>query len=133
MNASMFLNNACTILAMDLGERITKAIKGSGREVREIARACDTSSQAIYVWMRGGVKDLRNANLFALADITGFEARWIATGEGPEQRAGGNQRESALLQAYRATDERGKMAIHRVAEAESDYSVSTDQKKDIAA
>lgn len=118
---------------MDLGERITKAIKDSGRDVREVARACDTSAQAIYVWMRGGVKDLRNANLFALADITGFEARWIATGEGPEQRSGGNQRESALLQAYRATDERGKMAIHRVAEAESDYSVGSDNKKDIAA
>lgn len=129
----MFLNNACTILAMDLAERITRAIKESGRDVREIAKACDTSSQAIYVWMRGGVKDLRNANLFALADLTGFEARWIATGEGPERRADNNPRESALLDAYRASDERGKSAIHRVAELESSYTVKDGDKKDIAA
>ena len=129
----MFLNNACTILAMDLAERITRAIKESGRDVRDIAKACDTSSQAIYVWMRGGVKDLRNANLFALSDITGFEARWIATGEGPERRAASNPRESALLDAYRASDERGKSAIHRVAELESSYTVKDGDKKDIAA
>lgn len=118
---------------MDLAERITRAIKESGRDVRDIAKACNTSSQAIYVWMRGGVKDLRNANLFTLSDITGFEARWIATGEGPERRTDVNPRESALLDAYRSSDERGKAAIHRVAELESSYTVSDVNKKDVAA
>ena len=67
-----------------LGNRIEKAIKSSAADVRDVAAACDVSVQAVYGWMRDEVKDLRNANLFALADLTGFSARWIGTGEGAE-------------------------------------------------
>lgn len=65
-----------------LGKRIELAIKASSTDIKDVATACDVSVQAVYGWMRDEVKDLRNANLFALADITGYSARWIGTGEG---------------------------------------------------
>lgn len=34
--------------------------------------------------MNGATKNLRPANLFALSDLTGFCARWIGTGDGPQ-------------------------------------------------
>lgn len=117
-NASMFLNDACTLLFMDLGQRISYAMKESGIDVRTAAKACDTSVQAIYSWMRGEVKDLRNSNLFTLADLTGFEARWIGTGEGAQKSTQGDKRISALVEIYQAADERGKATIFRVAEQE---------------
>jgi hypothetical protein len=115
-----------------LGKRIEHAIAQSGINIAAIAKACDVSVQAIYTWMRDGVKDLRNENLFALADITGFEARWIATGRGP-QTPSGDKRKHSLDQLYDRLDERGKNAVLRVAEAESTYTVShIDNRKDAA-
>ncbi len=118
---------------MELNERIRHAITVSDTDVRTIAKACNTSAQAVYAWMNGTVKDLRNANLFTLADITGFEARWIATGEGPEKTPGGEPRIKALVDLYQAADERGKATIYRVAEQESHYSPSGDGVDDVAA
>lgn len=83
-NASMFFKNACSVSPMDRGDRIAKAIKDSGVDVAAVATACNVSEQAVYSWMRGIVKNLRNDNLFALSDVTGFNARWIGTGQGPE-------------------------------------------------
>jgi len=60
-----------------LGSRIKRALEASETTVADAAAACGTSAQAVYAWMRDEVKDLRNDNLFALADLTGFEARWI--------------------------------------------------------
>lgn len=69
---------------MDLGKRIARAIEVSTADVAVVARACNVTEQAVYSWMRGEVKNLRNENLFALADVTGFNARWLGTGQGRE-------------------------------------------------
>lgn len=115
-----------------LGKRIELALTGSNVSVNQAAAACDVSVQAIYTWMRDGVKDLRNENLFALADLTGYQARWIATGKGPQKLTEG-EREKRLLEIYGRLDERGRAAVHRVAEAESAYAVSDlDNHKDAA-
>jgi transcriptional regulator with XRE-family HTH domain len=106
----------------NLGSRIDHAISQSGKSIAEVARACDVSVQAIYTWMRNGVKDLRNDNLFALADITGFEARWIGTGKGPRKTAD-DTRKATLDSIYAKLDERGKNAVLRVAEAEATYTI----------
>ena len=69
---------------MDLGKRIARAIEVSTADVAVVARACNVTEQAVYSWMRGEVKNLCNENLFALADVTGFNARWLGTGQGAE-------------------------------------------------
>jgi len=65
---------------MDLGKRIARAIEVSTADVAVVARACNVTEQAVYSWMRGEVKNLRNENLFALADVTGFNARYVPAG-----------------------------------------------------
>ena len=69
---------------MDKGERIAYAIKKSEHSPASMARELGCSAAAIYQWIDGTTKDLKNELLFALADKTGFSARWLATGEGPE-------------------------------------------------
>lgn len=68
-----------------IGERVAESINNSESSTKEIAESCGVSVQAVYAWKRGEVKDLRNDNLFALSDATGFEARWIGTGRGPKK------------------------------------------------
>lgn len=80
----MFVKYVCRVVRMTLGERITKAISASNTDVKDVAKACDVTVQAVYAWMRDEIKDLRNANLFELARLTGFNAEWIGTGNGPE-------------------------------------------------
>lgn len=72
-------------MKMSLGQRVQHAITESNLDVDVVAKACDVSVQAVYSWVRDEIKDLRNKNLFPLADLTGFEARWLATGDGPER------------------------------------------------
>lgn len=82
----MFMKRANTMLFMhapDLATRIAKAIAASGKAPAAIAREIGVSPAAVYQWLQGGIKDLRNENLFALADATGYSARWLGTGEGP--------------------------------------------------
>lgn len=116
-----------------LGKRIDHAITESGTSPASVAKACGITVQAVYAWMRDEVKNLQAENLFAVADITGFEARWIGTGEGPEKAPPGGSREKRLVEVYRNLDERGKTAVFRVAEAESAYVTSDFVKHENAA
>lgn len=110
-----------------MSHRIEHAIAASSTDISRVASACGVTVQAVYAWMRGDVKNLRNDNLFALADITGFEARWIATGQGRE-KPGGDERKKRLEQLYDSLDERGRAAVFRVAESESSYSTGPTTK-----
>ena len=110
-----------------LGKRIEHAISASGISVQDAARICGVSVQAIYIWMRDGVKDLRNENLFTLADATGFDARWIAIGEGVPQPALDKEK-SKLDRLYLHLDERGKQAVLMIAEAQSAYTPERDKE-----
>ncbi len=67
-----------------LAERVTKAIQTSGHSASSIARQLGCSPEAVLQWMSGATKNIKNEFLFALADITKFNARWIGTGDGPE-------------------------------------------------
>lgn len=67
-----------------LHERVARAIKESGHNPSSVAREIGVSAEAVLQWVNGPTKNLRNDNLFALADVTGFSARWIGTGEGPQ-------------------------------------------------
>jgi len=78
-----------------LSERITEAIETSGVSVADIATACGISPQAVYDWMKGNTKELMGDNLVELAEITGFEARWIAKESGPKRRVYARTQEQA--------------------------------------
>ena len=67
-----------------LADRVIKAIEASGHNASSIARQIGCSPEAVLQWMSGSTKNIKNEFLFALADITKFNARWLATGDGPE-------------------------------------------------
>lgn len=116
-----------------LSERVTKALKESGNTATSAARHIGCTPEAVIQWMNGPTKNLKGEFLFALADLTGFEARWIATGEQPERTADKDMRKAALVALYDQADQRGKDAILRVAQAESSYAVEGEHPEERAA
>lgn len=70
---------------MTMGERIKRARTAAGLTQVELAKRVGVSKGAVSQWEADDVKNLRLPNLFAMADATGFSARWIGTGEGPEK------------------------------------------------
>lgn len=109
-------------MKMTKPQRVAHVIEQSGQSPAAMARIVGCTPAAIYQWISGETKDIRNEYLFALADATGFNARWIATGEGPE-RTTEDTRAKRLAEIYAALDERGKASVFRVAQTESEYIV----------
>ena len=119
---------------MNLSDRIKYVLdKPTTVSVAEIATKCGVSVQAVYKWKRGDVKTIEPENLFVLADITGYSARWIGTGKGEEKESMGDERTHKLTELYSRLDDRGKAAVFRVAEGEQPYLGSVNGKKDEAA
>lgn len=77
--------SSLNVLAMERHQRIAKAIAESGRKKGEIAAACSVAPSSVTQWINGDSKSLKPENLFALAKATGFNAAWLAIGEGPER------------------------------------------------
>ena len=73
-------------LTMNLAARVTEAIETSGVRVATIAERCKISPQAVYDWMNGNTKEISGENLVELAELSGFDARWIAKGILPKVR-----------------------------------------------
>lgn len=94
-----------------MGCRVAYAVRRSGLSVEAIADKIKISKQSIYQWIDGQTKNIRNEYLFAFADVTGLNARWIATGEGPETQP-------------RYEDQRIQHAL-RVMEALPDYAIDS--------
>jgi len=70
---------------MERHERIARAIKVSGLKKGDIAAACGVANSAVTQWISGESKSLKPENLFALAKVTGFNAQWLAIGEGQDR------------------------------------------------
>jgi len=72
---------------LPLSERVKYAIEHAPGNLTptSVAVKIGCSREAILQWISGETKNIKNEYLFAFADLTGFEARWIATGEGPER------------------------------------------------
>lgn len=92
IDRSSYLNDDCMLKFsslklsdMERHERVAKAIRESGLQKKQVAAACGVSNSAITQWINGDSKSLRPENLFALAELTGFSARWLAIGKGPER------------------------------------------------
>lgn len=65
-----------------LGGRVGYALEKSGHTPSSAAAKINCKPQAIYQWIHGPTKNIKNDLIFKLADITGFEARWITIGKG---------------------------------------------------
>lgn len=65
------------------GGRIAYAIEKAGLDVVVVARELNCTRPAVDQWIAGTTKNLKSEFLFGLEDLTGFSARWIATGVGP--------------------------------------------------
>lgn len=63
--------------------RIGFVIKQSGNNPSTIAKLVGCEPAAVYQWLNGSTKNLKEHLLWKLADVTGYEARWISMGEGP--------------------------------------------------
>ena len=74
---------------MNMRERISKAIRDSGLKKSEVADRVGVSTAAVTQWETRETKTLKSETLMKLAETTGKSARWLATGEGPEN-AGDN-------------------------------------------
>ena len=110
-----------------LSERVRHAIETSGHTPSSVARAIGCTPAAVLQWISGDTKNIKNELLFALADATRFEARWIGTGEGPPQSlAAQNHRVLDLVNNYAKCDERGRTTILTVAEREAQYGADTE-------
>lgn len=65
-----------------MGGRIEIALEAVGLDATKAAPLIGVSREAILQWIDNGTKNLKNANLWKLEDLTGFSARWITSGEG---------------------------------------------------
>lgn len=68
-----------------IGSRIKKAREDAGLNQTELGAACGLTRAAISQWENGATKAPTAENIFAIADATGFSARWLTLGEGPEK------------------------------------------------
>jgi transcriptional regulator with XRE-family HTH domain len=111
-----------------LHDRIRHILGETGETASSLAKKVGCSPAAVQQWLSGETKNIKNDLLFAVADATGFEARWIGTGQGPEKKRE-DGRVKKLAEYFDNCDERGKSAIFRVAELESTYRVSPEEKQ----
>lgn len=105
-----------------LGDRVAYVLQHTGLGPEQLAAKIGVRRPAVDQRLTGSTKNLRMKNLFRLADVSGFSARWLATAEGPPRDVSPTDaQEFALIDHYRHSDDRGRRTILRVAEEESHY------------
>ncbi|WP_045860340.1 helix-turn-helix domain-containing protein [Teredinibacter purpureus] len=63
-------------------ERLVKARQAVGLTQRQLGERLGCSGSAVAQWETGETANIRLEYLFLLADISGYSARWLATGRG---------------------------------------------------
>lgn len=66
----------------NLQERIAIVMQESGLTLSEISRIAQVSTSAVAQWKEGQTKSIKPGPAARLAAVTGFNALWLATGEG---------------------------------------------------
>jgi len=61
--------------------------------------ACGISRQAVYQWMEVGANSIDGSNLVELAELSGYNARWIANSKGVKTRTKTDE-EQLILDAF---------------------------------
>lgn len=67
---------------MSLKKRVHQAIE-AGYKTGEIARAAKVTPSAVSQWLSGNTRSLRAESAVGLQTLTGWSAKWWATGIGP--------------------------------------------------
>lgn len=67
-------------------DRINHRLTVTDHKPIELAKATGLSRGNISLWTRGGVVNLKPENLVSAADFLRCEIRWLAVGEGEEER-----------------------------------------------
>lgn len=101
------------------GERIKEARLAVDLKQPELARLVGVTKQAVSHWETGRTKDIRNATFAKIAEVTGYSARWLATGKGPRFETGGGMAESSdidLVRKLRALSPDDQAYIHSLIE-----------------
>lgn len=68
---------------MTIAQRLAEASQKTGMTQAAFAKQLKVTRSAVHQWESGATKYVRPEHLFAVADATGFSARWLATGKGP--------------------------------------------------
>lgn len=115
-----------------LSDRIKHLLSETGESASSLAKKIGCSAAAVQQWLSGDTKNIKNDLLFAIADVTKFEARWIGTGKGPERKQE-DERTKKLVEIYTQLDVRGRDSVFRIAEVEYNYTTMKDDKDQNAA
>jgi len=114
-------------MATTLTERLVTAFaqaQAQGLRQADIARHVGVSRATVTAWMKGDAVSLKPGHLFAVADLLGIEARWLATGQGPRAALRMPSDQPQLLADMAALRDGDRAAvrllIHQLAEARRD-------------
>lgn len=105
--------------------RIQFALAESDHTPTTAARAIGCRPQAISQWISGASKNIKNDLLFKFSDLTGFEARWIATGEGRQR----NSEKDGGIYVYEPRIAAIAATLMHCMEDRRDYIVDATQKE----
>lgn len=81
------------------GGRIQYILDMTGHNPASIAKLIGCAPAAVYQWIDGSTKNLKEQFLWKLADVTGFEARWISLGEGVPMKSAAIKHADQVLMA----------------------------------
>ncbi len=91
-------------------DRLKEVIAEKGIKPADLIRWCKISKSAVSQWKSGRTKPTP-ANIFKIADQTGYSARWLATGEGPKQVKDENEDARNLYRAYIEATETARQIV----------------------
>lgn len=115
------------------GERVRFIFDKLGLEKSFVAKNIGCEPQAIFQWISRPDTNIKNPLLFKFADLTGYEARWIAVGEGPRERCAAKEgllvtdpKVAKIAQILLAVQEEGKEYLVEATQKDLDVAVELD-------
>lgn len=79
------------LFGMDKGKRIREARQSIGVSQEQFAKAIGVKKATVSHWETGRTKDIKNAHFEKIVELTMYNAKWLATGEGPRTRKEGGR------------------------------------------
>ena len=71
-------------MASNLHQRLSRIQRALGWSQSDLATAAKASRPAVSRWIKNGKTTMFPRHAFALSDASGYSARWLLLGEGPE-------------------------------------------------
>lgn len=103
-----------------MGNRIKELRKIHHLTQDQLGEMCGAGKSAVSQWEKNMTQPTLS-NILTLRERLGFSIDWLVAGNGDNIE--GDVRAKRLVELYGALDERGRAAVFRVAEAESEYTI----------